>query len=119
VLSGLHVEYTAVNLRGAKYKNDLARYVKAGSEVELVREPANPYDSNAVLVLAVVPSEGEIPVPIGYLSKGAASKVARDMDAGRVFGAVFVGGGVDQRPYVVVLGAGDGEDVKLTRLKHR
>lgn len=115
----MHVEYTAVKLRGARYKNDLARYVKAGSEVELVREPANPYDLSAVLVLAVVPSEGEVPVPIGYLAKGAASRVARDMDAGRTFGAVFVGGGVDQTPYVVVLGAGDGEDVKLTRLKHR
>lgn len=115
----MHVEYTAVKLRGARYKDDLARYVKAGAEVELVREPDNPYDSNAVLVLAVVPSQGESPVPIGYLAKGAASKVARDMDAGRTFGAVFVGGGVDQRPYVVVLGAGDGEDLKLAKLRHR
>lgn len=115
----MHVEYSAVKLRGAKYKDNLARYVKAGSEVELVREPDNPYDSDAVLVLAVVPSQGAIPVPIGYLAKGAASKVAKDMDAGRAFRGVFVGGGVDQTPYVVVLAAAEGEDLKLTKLKHR
>ncbi|TYB69727.1 hypothetical protein FXF51_06075 [Nonomuraea sp. PA05] len=115
----MHVEYSAVKLRGAKYQGDLARYVKAGSEVELVREPDNPYDSDAVRVLAVVPSQGEIPVSIGYLAKGAASRVARDMDAGRTFRGVFVGGGVDATPYVVVLAAGEGEDLKLTRLKHR
>lgn len=119
VLIRMHVEYSAVKLRGAKYKDDLARYVKAGTEVELVREPDNPYDSNAVLVFAPVPSQGEIPVAIGYLAKGAASRVARDMDAGRALRGVFVGGGVDQTPYVVVLAAGDGEDLKLTKLKHR
>ncbi len=84
-----------------------------------MREPDNPYDSNAVLVFAVVPSEGEIPVAVGYLAKGAASKVARDMDAGRAFRGVFVGGGVDATPYVVVLAAGEGEDLKLTKLRHR
>jgi hypothetical protein len=115
----MHVEYTVVKLRGAKYMDDLARYVKAGAEVELVREPDNPHDSNAVLVLAVVPSQGALPVPVGYLAKGAASRIARDMDAGRVFRAVFVGGGVDVTPHVVVLGSEVGEDLKLTRLKHR
>jgi hypothetical protein len=68
----MHVEYTVVKLRGAKDMGDLARHVKAGAEVELVRESANPYDSNAVLVLAVVPIQGAPPVPVGYLAKGAA-----------------------------------------------
>ena len=114
----MHIEYTVVKLRGAKYKDDLARYVKAGSELVLRREPGNPYGADAILVLAVVPSQGVEPVPIGYLAKGAADRLAREMDAGRTLRAVHVGGG-DSTPYVVVLAAGDGEDLKLTRLKHR
>lgn len=114
----MHLEYTVVKLRGAKYKDDLARYVKAGSELVLRREPGNPYDADAILVLGVVPSHGAEPVPIGYVAKGAADRLASEMDAGRAFRAVFAGGGAST-PYVVVLAAGDGEDLKLTKLKHR
>ena len=115
----MHVEYTAVKMRGAKYKGDKVRYIKAGTEVVLRREPDNPYDSNAVLVLGVVPSEGVEPAPVGYLPKGLASRVARDMDAGRSFTAVYVGGAQDFTPYLMVFAAGDGEEMKLTKLKHR
>ncbi|WP_431903666.1 HIRAN domain-containing protein [Nonomuraea sp. bgisy101] len=115
----MHVEYTAVKLRGAKYKDDLARYVKAGSELVLCREPDNAYDKDAVMVLGVVPSMGPEPVALGYLPKGLADRLAPEMDAGRKFSAVFVGGGATTTPYVVVLAVGDGEDLKLTKLRHR
>ncbi|WP_326828691.1 HIRAN domain-containing protein [Streptosporangium sp. NBC_01810] len=115
----MHVEYTAVKLRGAKYKGDKVKYIKPGSELVLRRDLNNIYDTNAVLVLGVVPSEGVEPAPLGYLPKGLASKLAPQMDAGRTFNAVYVGGAEDFTPYLMVLAAGDGEELKLTRMKHR
>lgn|SRR5574341_540453 len=114
----MHIEYTVAKLRGAKYKDDLAQYVKAGSELTLRREPDNPYDRDAILVLAVVPSQGSQPVPIGYVAKGAADRIAQEMDAGRTFRAVFAGGG-SSTPFVVVLASANGDELKLTKLKHR
>lgn len=111
----MHVEYTAVKLRGAKYKGDKAAKLKLGAELELRREPGNVYDSNAVLVLGEV--DGYESVPLGYLPKGVASKVAPQMDAGRVFSVIYAGD--DIAHYLMILATENRDELKLTRMRHR
>ncbi len=113
----MHVEYTAVKLRGSKYKGRRIEEVKPGVELELQREPQNVHDSNAVLVLGTVGQYES--VPLGYLPRGVASKVGPQMDAGREFHVVYVGGAEDFAPYLMILTPGDGDELKLTKLKHR
>lgn len=60
-----------------------AKSLVIGSEVSLVREPGNKFDSNAVMVMAK--KEGWFSsklVKIGYLDKLVAKKVAEMMDSG-------------------------------------
>ena len=51
---------------------------------ELVREPDNPHDSNAIRVRIG-------PYHLGYVSKNIAKKLAPKMDSGRRFRAEFAG----------------------------
>ena len=62
---------------------------------ELVREPGNPYDPNAIRVRIG-------PYHLGYVSKHIARWLAPEMDSGRKFGAEFVGRNV--HPYHDVVG---------------
>lgn len=72
-----------------------------GSAVRLVREPDNPYDTNAVAVYAETGRR-----VVGYVPKGQARRLAKLMDAGTALVAVSVrgsGAGSDgARPHVLV-----------------
>lgn len=63
-----------------------------GAEVALVREPTNPYDSNAIKVLWQQSNEGDDTLPIlmlGYVKKNFAADLSHHMDKGmRVAGVV-------------------------------
>ena len=54
----------------------LIRRMSVGERVSLVRDPANPYDKNAIMVIN---SNGE---QIGFISKELASTMAINMDSG-------------------------------------
>lgn len=72
-----------------------------GSAVRLVREPNNPYDTNAIAVYADTGRR-----VVGYVPKGQARRLAKLMDAGTALVAVSVrgsGAGSDGvRPHVLV-----------------
>lgn len=57
---------------------------RRGLECSLIREPDNPHDSNAVLVLA----GGE---PIGHLPRAIAARMAHELDSGVAWVADVVG----------------------------
>lgn len=73
---------------GARHRNDhelkLAIAIEDGSEVELVRDPHNPYDSNAIKVEV----EGH---HIGFIPKATAADLAPLLDTGHQFSAVVSG----------------------------
>lgn len=74
----------SLNLRG--WKNYEARIRRAllrpADEVELIREPSNPYDANAVYV-----SAPKAPGVLGYINKGLAKRVTKLLEAGTVLEA--------------------------------
>lgn len=113
----MHLDYAVVRISGTRYKDDLIDDVKPGAELWLRREFGNVHDVNAVFVEAVVAAQGREPVPIGWVAKSMAARLAPLMDAGRVFRAVYVCR--SPRAQMVVFSAEDGDEVKLTRIKGR
>jgi hypothetical protein len=75
--------------RGAKHH--LAAYLAAdltkGAQVELRREPENPYDRNAVALLSPGAS-----APFGYVQRGRAASVARRLEGGERLAGVSLRG---------------------------
>jgi hypothetical protein len=63
----------------------------AGTVVRLVREPANPHDSNAIAVCIKERLLGLIPrwTKVGHLKAPLAARLAPTMDAGAVLDAVI------------------------------
>lgn len=94
------------NVRGDNYRDDevTAADTRPGTVAELRREPENPHDSNAILVLGRDASDDERAV--GYVNKGLARSLARRLDAGDDLEARFMrgepGGRRSQRVAVVV-----------------
>lgn len=87
------------NLDGSSRQGELSRLV-SGEPVNLVREPGNPYDENAILVTS---SRG---VGIGYIPRPEAQKLASHLDAGREHKAQLhqlVGGVEDYEHYGAVI----------------
>ena len=70
--------------------------LKEGTEVELVREPTNQYDSNAVKCIVhslmnEADATSEVELMIGYVKKNFAADLAHHMDKGmRVKGTVVL-----------------------------
>lgn len=114
VLAGMHVEHTAAKIKGAAYQDERIRYVRAGAELFLRRDHRNIHDVNAIVVEGVVRSLSAEPVPLGYVPATLAAKLAPQMDEGRVFRVVYAGG-----EQMVILTAGDGGELKLTKSKRR
>lgn len=65
----------------------LRRYPNEEITLTLLREPYNPYDANAIAVIASV--EGKGGYQIGYVPKHLAKLIAPIMDAGRTIEAFF------------------------------
>ena len=61
-----------------KSRQAIIRQVEVGDQLDLVREPANLYDSNAIMVRHAL---GQI----GYIDKASARTLAPMMDAGETF----------------------------------
>lgn len=83
--SGLY----ALRVRGAIHHTEAAQAadLRPGRPVDLVREPANPYDANAIALHA--PGAAD---PFGYVNKQNAARIAPRMDAGTQFAAVVLTG---------------------------
>jgi hypothetical protein len=82
-------------VHGESHYCDAVARCKGGEEVELRREPSNPYDSNAIAVLLA--SNGEM---LGYIPRNDASAMAHQMDSGSIRYAAIVGrvtGGYGQK----------------------
>ena len=64
----------------------IRKYVKEGTVVQLVREPLNSHDPNAIAVFISVPRLfgllGRSQLQIGYVKAGAAQGLAAKMDGG-------------------------------------
>lgn len=73
-------------IRGAKYVNDeiAQRGLSIGHTLQLVREPNNEYDGNAIAIYAEVFGTRE---KLGYVNKGNAMRIAKRMDAGESWAA--------------------------------
>jgi hypothetical protein len=75
---------TASNLNGQSRQNYIRAFCKPGMSASLIREPDNPYDTNAVGVwikarsLIIFTAD----VQIGYLKADVAPEIARYMDKG-------------------------------------
>lgn len=59
-----------------------AGWLVHGAKVELVREPSNPYDENAIKVLVVHEAGSNTPMQIGYIAKNFAADLSHHMDKG-------------------------------------
>lgn len=78
----------------------LCKYNPADIVLRLVRDPLNPFDSNAIAVTAAV--KGKVSAVIGYLPKAVASVIAALMDKGIKVTAdtlSIVGGYADRENY--------------------
>jgi hypothetical protein len=79
--------YTTVNLRGVSFgdaQENIKRYgCREFGLYEVVREPHNPYDPNAIKIVR----ENRF---LGYLPRWLASRLAPSIDAGNRYEAVFV-----------------------------
>ena len=81
----------------------LIRKLGKGESLELVREPKNSFDSNAVAI-----KKGKD--HLGYVKRELASSLAREMDAGHLFTVVvssITGGGYN---------TSHGANIRITRL---
>ncbi|MRX42343.1 HIRAN domain-containing protein [Agromyces kandeliae] len=74
-------------VRGVKYYGDAAKVasLSPGTPVQLVREPNNPHDANAIAVVA----DG---LPVGHVNKQMAARMAHLLDAGDPLRAISVAG---------------------------
>jgi hypothetical protein len=79
----------SVNVRGLEYHKAAVRAgdFRPGSKVQLVREPNNEFDKNAVALCAV--SSDRI---VGYFNKGMAPGLAKVLDSGASIDAISVTG---------------------------
>ncbi len=78
---------------GSSFRQIAIEQCRAGDDVELIREPGNKHDKNAVRVDS---DYGQI----GYLPASAASVIAPQMDEGETFDAFIkkTTGGTDDKP---------------------
>lgn len=91
-------------VRGDAYYDSKAADTRPGQRAQLVREPANKHDSNAVAVYAH-DGTGER-VKVGYVNKGLARRLAKRMDSGDAVHAWYMRGdppGEDEEGVAVVL----------------
>lgn len=78
-----HVKVVGLTFREAYPDNILENYPDfPNADVELVREPANPHDKNAISVWAVPHNGDEEEYQIGFLPKERAAALAPKMDSG-------------------------------------
>lgn len=86
----------SLNLRGVEHyrKNHRSATLKPLGKLELVREPDNPHDKNAVAVCA----PGTI-APLGYVNKALAGQLAKRLDAGEELAAVLL----RKQPFSIVI----------------
>lgn len=72
----------SISVVGEKYKGRLEalqdRAFSPGRPLQLVREPKNPYDPNAVAVF-----DAGSTLHVGYLPKGDAARITKELDAGK------------------------------------
>ncbi len=107
----MRVYYAVVPIKGARHQGDRIESARPGKELDLIRKPHHLHDLNAIKVVGVISGHGKEPVGVGYLPRTVAAKLAPEMDAGRVFKAVYVG---DEK--VMILGADPGGEVQLVKL---
>jgi hypothetical protein len=96
-----HTNLAGLAFRPAEAK-DVVRLLRPGHQLELEREPENPWDENAIKVYALVIEGTTQPIPtdadeqqaldaeshfIGYVEKLVNGPVAHDLDAGLTFTA--------------------------------
>lgn len=77
-------------VRGDAYYQSKAADTRAGQQAFLVREPDNKHDPNAVAVHALDRSGDQL--QIGYVNKGLARRLAKQLDAGSAVAAWFMRG---------------------------
>ena len=84
------------NVAGISYRQDAASRCQVGDPVQLIREPENPHDENAIQVLSI---DGE---PLGYIPRSQSAELAADMDSlSRVSATIKkVTGGYDDKPTI-------------------
>ena len=111
----MQLHYALANLMGHGHQGRRIDDVRPGVELLLRREPGNLVDPNAIVVEAVVATHGKEPVKVGYVPATLAARLAPQMDAGRVFKAVFVGG--EPRLKMMILAADQAGDAQLSKLK--
>lgn len=94
------------NLAGLSFRpaesKDVVKMLRPGMQLDLEREPNNPWDANAIQVFALVRADTTIPLEIedlghgepegyaerhfiGYVEKLVNAPLARDMDEGLTF----------------------------------
>lgn len=91
-------------VRGDAYYESKAADTRAGQQALLVREPDNKHDPHAVAVHALDKSGEQ--VQVGYVNKGLARRLAKQLDAGASVAAWFMRGdppGRDDEGVAVVL----------------
>lgn len=73
--------YTKVVGVSFEGRQRFVRQTRVGEALSLVRDPGNPYDRNAIMVIN---SSGN---QLGFLSKDLAASLARNMDSGTRYSA--------------------------------
>lgn len=80
--------YIRFNIVGTYHRGPeaqkLLKTATSGTTCELVREPDNPHDNNAIAVSLVTGSG--LPVKVGYIARGVAEIIAPQLDARTIFG---------------------------------
>lgn len=86
------------NVTGVSFRQDAVEQCMAGDDVELVREPNNKHDKNAIRVDS---DQGQL----GYIPSATAAKLAPYMDAGHTFDAFIekITGGTADKPTLGVI----------------
>ena len=90
--------FTATKVVGVTFNNaqeNIKRLARKDIPLELVREPNNPYDPNAIKVMVAEWF-------LGYIRKELASKLAPEIDAGKQYEASFVC--INRSPYHDLVG---------------
>lgn len=98
----MSIERYRVRLTGCTFDNrqdylrELKRKNLADTSVRLLREPQNPYDPNAISVLAL----DKLPAKIGYFPRNIAAYFADKMDRGIPLTAnnLIITGGTNNKP---------------------
>ncbi len=69
-------------IRGISQYQSAVRWCKPGTQLQLVREPANPYDRNAIAVYVFGGTLSKKLRQVGYLSEDLAERFASHVDLG-------------------------------------